>query len=64
MGGKATRKDVRIKFENAKGSAEMQILVFTPKGGGKPTPAFPAKKRRTARSSAWGAMCGKSSLMG
>jgi hypothetical protein len=40
MGGKATRKDVRIKFENAKGSAEMQILVFTPNGVGKPAPAF------------------------
>jgi hypothetical protein len=40
MGGKATRKDVRIRFENAKGSAEMQILVFTPNGGGKPAPAF------------------------
>jgi hypothetical protein len=40
MDGKATRKDVRIKFENAKGSAEMQILVFTPNGLGKPTPAF------------------------
>ena len=40
MGGKATRKDVRIKFENAKGSAEMLILVFTPNGGGKPAPSF------------------------
>jgi hypothetical protein len=40
LGGKATRKDVRIKFENAKGSAEMQIIVFTPNGLGKPAPAF------------------------
>ncbi len=40
MGGKATRKEVRIKFENAKGSAELQILVFTPNGLGKPAPAF------------------------
>jgi hypothetical protein len=40
MGGKATRKDVRIKFENAKGSAEIQILVFTPNGLAKPAPAF------------------------
>ena len=40
MGGKATRKDVRIRFENAKGSAEMTILVFTPNPGGKPAPAF------------------------
>ena len=40
MGGKATRKDVKIRFENAKGSAEIQILVFTPNGLGKPAPAF------------------------
>lgn len=40
MEGKATRKDVRLRFENAKGSAEMQILVFIPNAGGKPAPAF------------------------
>jgi hypothetical protein len=40
MAGKATRKDVRIRFENAKGSAEMTILVFIPNAGGKPAPAF------------------------
>ncbi len=40
MGGRATRKDVRIRFENAKGSAELVILVFTPKGGASPAPAF------------------------
>ena len=40
MNGLATRKDVRIRFENTKGSAEMQIIVFTPNGGGKPSPAF------------------------
>ncbi len=40
MGGKATRKDVRIRFENPKGSAEMQILVFTPNALDKPVPAF------------------------
>ena len=40
MGGKATRKDVKIKFSNAKGSADMTILVFTPNGGGKPVPAI------------------------
>jgi len=40
MGGKATRKDVKIRFENAKGSAELEILVFTPNGLGKPAPAF------------------------
>lgn len=40
MGGKATRKDVKIQFENAKGSAELQILVFTPNGTTQPVPAF------------------------
>ncbi|MCX6883007.1 MAG: hypothetical protein NTV12_10955, partial [Verrucomicrobia bacterium] len=40
MGGTATRKDVKIKFSNAKGSADMTILVFTPNGAGKPVPAI------------------------
>ncbi|MFK7845991.1 MAG: acetylxylan esterase [Rhodothermales bacterium] len=40
MRGKATRKDVRIQFSNAKGSAEMTILVFTPNNAPKPAPAF------------------------
>ena len=40
MNGLAIRKDVRIRFENTKGSAEMQIIVFTPNGGAKPSPAF------------------------
>jgi hypothetical protein len=40
MGGKATRKDVRIRFENAKGTAEMVILVFTPNDAPKPAPVF------------------------
>jgi hypothetical protein len=40
MAGQATRKDVRIKFENTKGSAEMVILVFTPNGAAGPVPAF------------------------
>lgn len=40
MGGTAVRKDVRIRFENPKGSAEMQILVFTPKGATGPVPVF------------------------
>jgi len=40
MNGKATRKDVRIPFENAKGKAEMLILVFSPNGTDKPAPAF------------------------
>jgi hypothetical protein len=40
MDGRATRKDVRIRFENAKGTAEMQILVFTPNAVGQPAPTF------------------------
>jgi len=40
MSGMATRKDVRIRFENAKGNAEMLILVFSPNGAEKPAPAF------------------------
>ena len=40
LAGKATRKDVRIRFENTKGSAELQILVFTPNAIQKPVPAF------------------------
>lgn len=41
MGGKATRKDVKIKFTNAKGSADMTLLVFTPNSAGKSVPAIP-----------------------
>ena len=37
---RAVRKEVRIRFENARGSAEMQILVFTPTGLAKPAPVF------------------------
>lgn len=40
MNGLATRKDVRIRFENARGSAEMLILVFSPNATSKPVPAF------------------------
>ncbi len=40
MGGRATRKDVRIRFENAKGKAEMVILVFTPNDVHQPVPLF------------------------
>ena len=39
MSGLATRKDVRIRFENAKGRAEMLILVFVPNAPPKPVPA-------------------------
>ena len=40
MDGRATRKDVRIRFENSKGSASLLILLFSPNGGAKPAPAF------------------------
>ncbi|MFO0914727.1 MAG: hypothetical protein U0795_17345 [Pirellulales bacterium] len=40
MNGRAVRKDVRIRFQNAKGTAELQILVFTPRGHDRPVPAF------------------------
>jgi hypothetical protein len=40
MGGKATRKDVLIRFTNEGGTAEMTILVFVPNGASKPVPAF------------------------
>lgn len=40
MNGKATRKDVKISFSNAKGNAEMTILVFVPNNAPKPAPAI------------------------
>ena len=40
MGGKATRKDVQIRFSNEKGKAEMLVLVFVPNKATKPVPAF------------------------
>jgi hypothetical protein len=40
MGGKATRKDVQIRFRNDRGRAEMLILVFVPNRAAMPVPAF------------------------
>ncbi len=40
MGGKATRKDIKIKFENDLGKAEMYVLVFVPNNAKKPVPCF------------------------
>jgi hypothetical protein len=40
MGGKATRKDVQIRFSNDKGKAQMLVLVFVPNTAAKPVPAF------------------------
>jgi len=40
MGGKAIRKDVRLRFHNTQGEAELRILVFTPQTAGKPSPVF------------------------
>jgi hypothetical protein len=40
MKGKATRKDVRIHFQNNKGQAEMLILVYVPNKANKPVPVL------------------------
>lgn len=40
MHGLATRKEVRIRFANAKGQAEMLILVFVPNQATQPVPAL------------------------
>jgi hypothetical protein len=40
MGSRATRKEVRIRFENDRGNAEMHVLIFTPNGAKSPSPAF------------------------
>jgi len=40
MGGKATRKDVQIRFSNDRGKAEMLVLLFVPNKATKPVPAF------------------------
>ena len=40
MGGKATRKEVLIRFSNNQGRAEMLALVFVPNATAKPVPAF------------------------
>jgi hypothetical protein len=40
MGGKATRKDIKIHLENAKGRLSMHFLVFVPNEAQKPVPAF------------------------
>lgn len=40
LDGTGTRRDVRIRFENEKGKAEMLILVFVPHAAPKPAPVF------------------------
>ena len=40
MGGKATRKDVKIRLSNEKGEIAMHFLVFVPNAAEKPAPAF------------------------
>ena len=40
LGGKAVRKDVRIRFENSRGTAELMVLVFHPAGASQPSPAI------------------------
>ncbi len=40
MGGRATRKDVKIHLRNANGEISMHFLVFVPNGVDQPAPAF------------------------
>jgi len=40
MGGKATRKDIEIRFSNDKGEAKMLVLVYVPNDVDGPAPAF------------------------
>lgn len=40
MGGRATRKEVALRFENRRGSAEMLVLVFVPNDRPAPAPAL------------------------
>jgi hypothetical protein len=40
MGGKATRKDVKIRFRNNHGRATMHVLAFVPNQATQPVPAF------------------------
>jgi len=40
MGGKATRKDVWIRFSNDRGTAEMLVLVYVPNRATGPAPAL------------------------
>ena len=40
LGGTAIRKDVRIRFQNERGSAELGILVFLPRNATGPVPVF------------------------
>lgn len=40
LAGRATRKEVRLRFDNAKGSAELHLLVFTPNGAKAPSPVI------------------------
>ena len=40
LGGKATRKQIRLRFTNEKGTAEMFLLVFAPNHHAQPVPVF------------------------
>jgi hypothetical protein len=40
MGGKATRKDVKITFSNEFGEVDMLVLVYVPNNAQKPVPCF------------------------
>jgi len=40
LGGRAVRKDIRIRFANNRGEAQMRALLFVPKAAPKPVPAL------------------------
>jgi hypothetical protein len=40
LDGRATRKDVRIRFQNDRGTVAMHVLVFVPNGTDQPVPAL------------------------
>ena len=49
--GRATRKDLRIRFQNDRGKAEMLVLVFVPNKAPKPVPALMVHSFDNPRSS-------------
>jgi hypothetical protein len=53
LDGKATRKDIRIKFINDRGKAEMLVLVFVPNKAEKPVPALMVHSFDNTRSGAF-----------
>jgi (4-O-methyl)-D-glucuronate---lignin esterase len=63
MNGRATRKDVEIKFSNSVGEVKMRVLVFVPNGVKKPVPAFMIHSFDDTRSSKFDAHPTKDGLL-